>query len=216
MVKKIYAEFLGTFTLVFIGAGAIVVGKADLLGIAMAHGLAIAVMICAFAAVSGAHFNPAVSFGMLVTGRISIKDFFVYVLSQLAGATVAAGLLKAIMGSAAGGALGIPALAPGVGTMQAMLAEALGTFLLVSVIFGVAVDRRGTFGVVAGFPIGLTISLSILFFGPLTGAAINPARWFGPALISGHFSHALVWIIGPLVGGAAASLIYQNVIQPEK
>lgn len=218
MTKKLAAEFIGTFTLILIGAGSIMNGKADLLGVAVAHGLAIAVMVCAFAAISGAHFNPAVSLGFLVTRRIDVRTFVSYVIAQLAGAAVAAVALRYIAGwnSAPGKSLGATAVAAGVSPTRAMIAEAIGTFLLVAVIFGVAVDKRGTFNAVAGFPIGLMITLDILFMGPMTGAAVNPARWFGPALVSGTWANNWVWIVGPLLGGAIAAWVYDMVFAPEK
>lgn len=218
MTKKLAAEFIGTFTLIFIGAGSIMNGKADLLGVALAHGLAIAVMVCVFAAISGAHFNPAVSFGMLITRRINLNTFFTYVVAQLSGAGVAALALRYIAGwnSGPGKSLGATSVAAGISPTRAMIAEAIGTFLLVAVIFGVAVDQRETFNAVAGFPIGLMISLDILFMGPLTGGAVNPARWFGPALVSGTWTNSWVWIVGPLLGGAAAAWLYEAIFEPEK
>ena len=218
MTRKLAAEFIGTFTLIFIGAGSIMNGKADLLGVALAHGLAIAIMVSAFAAISGAHFNPAVSQGMLVTRRIDGKTFLSYVVAQLAGASVAALILRYIFGwsTDAGKSLGSAAVAAGLSPTKAMIAEAIGTLLLVAVIFGVAVDKRGTFNAVAGFPIGLMISLDILLMGPLTGATVNPARWFGPALVSGSWANSWVWIVGPLLGGAVAALSYDKIFAPEK
>ena len=218
MRKKLAAEFIGTFTLILIGAGSIMNGKADLLGVAVAHGLAIAIMVSAFAAISGAHFNPAVSLGMLVTHRIDTKTFLSYVAAQLSGASVAAAVLRYIFGwnSDAGKSLGGTSVALGISPSRAMIAEAIGTFLLVAVIFGVAVDKRGMFSAVAGFPIGLMITLDILFMGPLTGGAVNPARWFGPALISGTWTNSWVWIIGPLLGGAVAAWLYDAIFTPEK
>ncbi len=218
MTKKLAAEFIGTFTLILIGAGTIMNGKADLLGVALAHGLAIAIMVSAFAAISGAHFNPAVSLGMLVTRRINLNTFISYVVAQLAGAGVAALVLRYIFGwdSDAGKSLGSAAVGAGLSPMKAMIAEAIGTFLLVAVIFGVAVDKRGTFSAVAGFPIGLMITLDILLMGPLTGATVNPARWFGPALVSGTWTNSWVWILGPLLGGAIAAWAYDAIFAPEK
>ena len=218
MTRKLAAEFIGTFTLIVIGAGSIMNGKADLLGVALAHGLAIAIMVSAFAAISGAHFNPAVSLGMLVTRRIDGKTFLSYVVAQLAGASVAALILRYIFGwsTDAGKSLGSAAVAAGLSPTKAMIAEAIGTLLLVAVIFGVAVDKRGTFNAVAGFPIGLMISLDILLMGPLTGATVNPARWFGPALVSGSWANSWVWIVGPLLGGAVAALSYDKIFAPEK
>ena len=213
MSKKLVAEFLGTFTLIFVGAGAIMTGKADLLGIALAHGLAIAIMIAAVGGISGGHFNPAVTFGFLLTKRISIEKAAQYWVSQLLGAAFAAWTLKSIYGSMAG-SVGGASLSQGVSPMKAMLAEGIGTFLLMLVIVGTAIDKRGSFA--AGFPIGLTISSVILVIGPMTGAALNPARWFGPALVTGTWSNAWVWIIGPLLGAGLAALGYNWLLNPKE
>ena len=155
---------------------------------------------------------------MLVTRRIDGKTFLSYVVAQLAGASVAALILRYIFGwsTDAGKSLGSAAVAAGLSPTKAMIAEAIGTLLLVAVIFGVAVDKRGTFNAVAGFPIGLMISLDILLMGPLTGATVNPARWFGPALVSGSWANSWVWIVGPLLGGAVAALSYDKIFAPEK
>ena len=212
MSKKLVAEFLGTFTLVFVGAGAIMTGKADLLGIALAHGLAIAIMIAAVGGISGGHFNPAVTFGFLVTKRISIEKAAQYWVSQLLGAAFAAWTLKSVYGSMAG-SVGGASLSQGVSPMKAMLAEGIGTFLLMLVIVGTAIDKRGSFA--AGFPIGLTISSVILVIGPMTGAALNPARWFGPALVTGSWSNAWVWLLGPLLGASVAALGYNWLLNPK-
>ena len=212
MSKKSVAEFLGTFTLVFVGAGAIMTGKADLLGIALAHGLAIAIMIAALGGISGGHFNPAVTFGFLVTKRISIEKAAQYWVSQLLGAAFAAWTLKSVYGSMAG-SVGGASLSQGVSPMKAMLAEGIGTFLLMLVIVGTAIDKRGSFA--AGFPIGLTISSVILVIGPMTGAALNPARWFGPALVTGSWSNAWVWLLGPLLGASVAALGYNWLLNPK-
>jgi MIP family channel proteins len=212
MSKKFVAEFLGTFTLIFVGAGAIMTGKADLLGIALAHGLAIAIMIAALGGISGGHFNPAVTMGFLVTKRISIEKAGQYWASQLLGAVFASWILKSVYGSMAG-SVGGAAVAQGVSPMKAMIAESVGTFLLMLVIVGTAVDKRGSFA--AGFPIGLTISSVILAIGPMTGAALNPARWFGPALVTGSWSNAWVWIVGPILGAVVAALGYNWLLNPK-
>jgi len=213
MSKKLFAEFLGTFALVFLGAGAIVSGKADLQGVALAHGLAIFVSVSAFAGISGAHFNPAVSAVMLVTKRICGQDFLYFVLAQLAGAAVASLALNYIYGDANG--YGLPAIANGTSTGAGVLAEILGTALLVAVIFGVAVDKRSVAASHPGLPIGLTITAVILSVGPITGAALNPARWFGPALVSGDWTNAWIYIVAPVIGALVAGLAYQTVAKPE-
>lgn len=213
MSKKLFAEFLGTFTLVFLGAGAIVSGKADLQGVAFAHGIAIFVMVSALAGISGAHFNPAVSSIMLATKRINVQEFAYFVLAQLIGASVASAALNYIYGSANG--YGLPAISEGTSTTAGALAEVIGTALLVLVIFGVAVDKRSKFADEAGLPIGLTITAVIFSVGPITGAALNPARWFGPALVSGEWNNAALYIFAPIVGALIAGLTYQAVAKPE-
>lgn len=213
MSKKIFAEFLGTFTLIFLGAGAIVSGKADLQGVALAHGLAIFVMVSALAGISGAHFNPAVSAAMLATKRINIQEFLYFVLAQLFGAAVASLALNYIYGSANG--YGLPAISNGTSIGAGALAELIGTALLALVIYGVAVDKRSVAASLPGLPIGLTISAVILSVGPITGAALNPARWFGPALVSGDWSNAWIYIFAPIAGAVIAGLTYQAIAKPE-
>lgn len=213
MSKKLFAEFLGTFTLVFLGAGAIVSGKADLQGVALAHGLAIFVMVSAFAGTSGAHFNPAVSAAMFATKRINVQDFLYFVLAQLSGAAIASVALNYIYGDANG--FGLPVIAEGTSVGAGVLAEILGTALLILVIFGVAVDKRSVASTHPGLPIGLTISAVILSVGPITGAALNPARWFGPALVSGNWTNSWVYIVAPVVGAIIAAVGYQAITKPE-
>lgn len=213
MSKKLFAEFLGTFTLIFLGAGAIVSGKTDLQGVAFAHGLAIFVMVAAFAGISGAHFNPAVSAAMLVTKKITVQEFCYFVLAQLIGATLASFSLNYIFGDSNG--FGLPTIAEGTSLSAGALAEIIGTALLLFVIFGVAVDSRGPFNALSGLPIGMTITGVILTVGPITGAALNPARWFGPALLSGDWSNAWVYIFAPITGAIIAAISYQAVAKPE-
>lgn len=213
MLKKLFAEFLGTFTLIFLGAGSIVAGKADLQGIAFAHGLAIFVMVSAFAGISGAHFNPAVSAAMFATGRLAITELIYFVIAQLAGASVASAFLKIIFGN--GNGYGLPTLATEISVSSGALAEAVGTALLVMVIFGVAVDKRGPFASISGLPIGLTITAVIFAIGPATGAALNPARWFGPALIAGDWTNIWLFIGAPVIGAVLAGSIYQLVAKPD-
>ena len=151
---------------------------------------------------------------MYATRRINTQEYLAFVVAQLAGAAVASLLLMYIYGT--GNGFGLPALGATATVGQGFLAETLGTMLLVFVIFGVAVDKRGTFGAVAGMPIGLTITAVILSAGPLTGAALNPARWFGPAIVSGDWSNAWVYIFAPIVGALIAGFCYQFIAKPEK
>ena len=213
VIKKIFSEVLGTFTLIFLGAGAIVSGKADLQGVALAHGFAIFVMVSALAGISGAHFNPAVSAAMLLTKRINIQDFLYFVAAQLVGASIASLALFHIYGDSNG--FGLPAIANGTSISSGAIAEILGTSLLIFVIFGVTVDKRSAAAALPGLPIGLTITGIIFSVGPITGAALNPARWFGPALVSGDWSNAWIYILAPTTGAVLAALTYSAVAKPK-
>jgi MIP family channel proteins len=211
--KKFLAELIGTFTLIFFGAGAILTHNATqmvgMTGIAVAHGLAILVMVYAFGAVSGGHFNPAVTFGFLVTRRISVGGAMTYWIAQLVGASLAAWVLLRAWHGPTEAHLGTPAVAAGVSPMLAMSLEGLMAFMLVIVIFGSAVDPRASKGF-AGLAIGLTLVGNILVGGALTGASFNPARAFGPALLSGYWQDQWLYWVGPLLGGAIAALLYDR------
>jgi MIP family channel proteins len=220
--QKLVAEFIGTFTLIFIGAGSICAdeylhaanqGGVGLLGIAVAHGLAIGIMVTAMGHISGGHFNPAVTIGFWVTRRLSTLDSILYWAAQLLGAAAAAYMLKFIVAETVWSKvnLGTPGLAPDFTRTHAMALEAVTTFFLVLVVFATAVDAKGAFNKIAGFGIGLTITMDILFAGPFTGAAMNPARAFGPALAISHWdSHGVYWI-GPLLGGVVAGFLYDRL-----
>lgn len=213
--KRLIAELTGTFALIFAGAGAIIANQATsggvgIVGIAFAHGLAIAVMVSALGVISGGHFNPAVTCGFLAAGRMRVGHAAAYVIAQLAGATLAALALLVGFPAAAASAvhLGTPALGPGTTAGAGVLLEAIGTFFLVVVVFGTAVHPQGPR--IGGLAIGLTITVDILAFGAFTGAAVNPARAFGPALVAGEWRHQFVYWIGPLVGGLVAGWLYVN------
>ncbi len=219
-VKPAVAELVGTFAFFFIGAGAIVTdtyskGAVGLLGIALAHGLILSIMISAFGATSGGHFNPAVTIGFAVTRRIKLDVAAVYIIAQLVGGTLAGLALRAIFAESVWKVthLGTPALAPGVSFGTGVLVEAILTFFLLLAVFGTAVDARAP--KIGGFGIGLTVMVDILVGGPLTGASMNPARTFGPALASGYWDNHLVYWIGPIIGGAIAALLYEYVILRE-
>ena len=215
--RKATAEFIGAFTLIFIGAGAMITGG-NLLLVALAHGLAIGVMASAFARISGGHFNPAVTLGALVGRQITARLAAVYWASQLLGALAAALALFIIFPSSVWQpshlgtpALGsTPALAWNVPVVTGILIEAILTFFLVSVVYGTGIDPKGTFNAVGGFAIGLTISIDIMMGGPLTGAAMNPARWFGPAVVAQFFDNWYVYWIGPFLGAFVAGLLYSR------
>jgi MIP family channel proteins len=214
------AEAVGTFLFFTMGIGAGYAlfgesGAAVLVAIALAHGLALAVLVSAFGSVSGGHFNPAVTFGLWLAGQVESVKAAGYVVAQLLGAVAAAAFVGLIFPSSVPSTAGLPALndALGVDIVKGIAVEAALTMLLVSAVFGTAVDRRSAR--IGGLAIGLAVAAGILFGGTLTGGAINPARWFGPALISGDFSDALVWIIGPLLGAAIIAFIYRGLFLPE-
>lgn len=218
------AEFIGTFALVFVGGAAIMVAKdsaspAGLVGIALAHGLILAVMVSALMRISG-HFNPAITIGFLAARRIEISMAGVYILGQLVGAIVAAYLLKAtfpftLFEATRGGG---QAIALQVSGTQAFLLEAVATFFLAIVVFGTAVDPKAP--KIGGLAIGLVVTADILAIGPATGASMNPARSFGPAVASGIFEAQLIYWIAPIFGAVLASVLYeylflQREMEPE-
>jgi MIP family channel proteins len=218
--QKLTAEFIGTFALIFFGAGAICVdwyphasNALGLFSIAVAHGLAFAIMICALGHISGGHFNPAVTIGFWVTKRLNTVDTIAYWVAQLAGATAAAFLLKSIVPEDTwhAVALGTPMFAHDFTRLSGIILEGITTFFLVLTVFATAVDERSPFKPVAGFAIGLSITLGIMVAGPFTGGALNPARAFGPALASSHWqNHGIYWV-GPLAGGFLAGFLYDSL-----
>ena len=210
--RHVVAEFLGTFALVFVGGAAIMIAKdqaspAGLLQIALAHGLILVVMVSALMRVSG-HFNPAVTIGFLATRRIDPLMAGVYIVAQIIGAIVAAYALKftfpPILFEATRG--GGQAIALQVTGAQAFLLESIATFFLVIVVFGTAVDPKAPR--IGGLAIGFVVAADILAIGPLTGASMNPARSFGPAVASGIFEAQIIYWGAPIVGGIVAALLY--------
>jgi MIP family channel proteins len=214
------AEAFGTFLFFFVGAGSVVLGDylaanggtgPGLLGVALAHGLALAVLVSALGAVSGGHFNPAVTLAVWIMGRITPMRAALYVVAQLAGGLVAGLTLKVVFADAwQASNIGTPALGPGVTPALGIGIEAILTALLVLAVIGTAVDSRGP--KIGGLAIGLAVAADILVGGPLTGAAMNPARWFGPAVAAGAYADWYVWWIGPAIGAAAAAHIYRSTL----
>jgi len=221
--QALLAEFLGTFFLCFVGIGAVLsatpaVGSgAGIVGIALANGLVLSVAVNAFGGISGAHFNPAVSVGFLLVGRLPASRFIPYVVVQLAGATVAAAacrtlfLPEAVMQAQ----LGIPLPAAWVSTSGVLLAEFIMTFLLMIAIIGTAVDARGKAMKIGGFGIGLTVASNILAGGAITGASMNPARSFGPALVQGNWLMHWAYWVAPTAGACVAAVLYERVLLTE-
>jgi aquaporin Z len=214
-LRPLTAEFLGTFGLVFIGAGAVVMNT-GLLGIALAHALVLSVMVSATMRISGGHINPAVTFAIWMAGKIEGPRAVLYVVAQLLAAIVAILCVKWLLPVSAGEAVsfGVPRIAPAVTLFEAILIEAILTMFLVSAVFGTAVSSDAPN--VGGFGIGLVLLFDILVGGGLTGAAMNPARAFGPALISGDWHGHLAYWIGPLLGAAVAALVWSKLLLPRE
>jgi MIP family channel proteins len=214
------AEGLGTFLFFFVGAGSVVLGDylagnggagPGLLGVALAHGLALAVLVSALGAVSGGHFNPAVTLAVWIMGKVTPTRAALYVVAQLVGAVAAGLALKAVFADSwQASNIGTPALGVGITPAVGIGVEAVLTVLLVLAVIGTAVDPRAP--KIGGLAIGLAVAADILVGGPLTGAAMNPARWFGPAVAAGAYADWYVWWIGPAIGAAAAALIYRSTL----
>jgi aquaporin TIP len=211
--RRSVAEFVGTFALVFVGCGAVMSSGGNLLVVAFAHGLILAIMVSSLGHISGGHFNPAVTFGFLVTRRIAPVLAVVYWVTQFTGAVIAALLLKWIYPDRVSDAakLGAPSLSPQISVGAGFVVEVILTFFLVWVVFATAADPRGAFAIIAGFAIGLTVAADILIGGPLTGAMMNPARAFGPMLVQDVWANGWIWYIGPLLGGGLAALAYDTL-----
>jgi MIP family channel proteins len=216
-VRPLVAEFVGTFVFFFIGAGAIVTdsfthGAVGLLGIALAHGLALSIMVSALGSISGGHFNPAVTFGLFVAKKVSRFTLISYIIAQLLGGALAGFLLRIIFAPEVWLPvhLGTPALASSITPMTGLLVEAILTFFLMLAVLGTAVDPMAP--KIGGFGIGLTVAMDILVGGPLTGAAMNPARVFGPGLAAGFWDNHWIYWVGPMAGAALASWIYTRWI----
>jgi aquaporin TIP len=215
-LKALVAEFLGTFALIFIGVGAIATNQIifgdntkDLTAIALAHGFVIAVMVSATAAISGGHLNPAVTFGVWLLGKIDPKNALGYVIFQCLGAIFAAAMVKmtfplSILQTVG---MGTPALGKGETPLMGFVMELVLTFFLVFVVFGTAVDARAP--KMGGLFIGLTVALDILAGGPISGAAMNPARYLGPAIMGGGLGQFWLYWTAPLAGGALAAIVYR-------
>ena len=216
------AEFIGPFTLVIAGVGAIISTQnlsdgGNLVAVSLAHGLAIGLMVAALGHISGGHFNPAVTISMLATGQIALTRAVTYIVAQVLGGTAGAGVLTMVfpalgpMGRNNPGVnLGLPGLGPDVSISGALIMEAVMTFFLVLVIFGTVVDPRGP-KAIAPLAIGLMITMDILTGGRITGAAMNPARALGPALVQQDFTNWWIYWLGPIIGGLIAAFAYKSI-----
>ncbi len=217
-MRAAVAELIGTFTLTFIGAGAGALAGgngAGIVGVALAHGVVLMTIIYAWGAVSGAHVNPAVTLGLAVAGKVDWGKAVAYWIAQFIGAAIAGCMLAWLIGAssdATGLGATVGSLTPyagstaaGASALKVIVLEAVLTFLLLVSIFGSAVMGRN--GNMAGIAIGLTLTSDILMGGALTGASMNPARTFGPALATGHFEYLWMYIVGPCLGAIAAALV---------
>ena len=219
IAPKLLAEFIGTFSFVFIGAGAAAVvgdgvGLPGIAAIAFAHGLTIMVFAFAYGSVSGGHMNPAVTVGVLAAGAMGVGEAIGYIVSQLAGGVAGALFLSTVLGGAETG-LGMPALAHNLALGATSLTitpaagfmiEAVLAFFLVTVVLSTAVAGRA--GNLAPLAIGMTLTLNIIMGGALTGAAFNPARALGPMVATGNFNNAWLYMTAPIVGAIIASILH--------
>ena len=212
MSQKLIAELIGTFALIFIGAGAGAIGTGGLVGVAFAHGLVVLAFAYAYGDISGTHINPAVTIGLWAGKQIDAVTAAAYIVVQLIGGILGAFALRSVLGDASG--LGATVLAPSVTPVQGFVVELLLTFFLVNTIFNTAVN--GKCGNHAPIAIGLTLVFAILMGGPLTGASLNPARTLGPAIMTGNYSNLSIYMIATPLGGILAALLYQLVLKPKK
>jgi MIP family channel proteins len=215
--RQAIVEFIGAFALMFFGGATIIVtqslGGAALLMVALAHGLAIGLMVASAGHISGGLYNPALTVGLVVTRKMSAQRGVIYIISELAGATVAALALKAIFHPSEINPvhLGAPFVNGRYEVSAGLLAEIIATFFLMYAVFGTAVDPRGA-KAIAPLVIGLVITIGVLAIGPVTGAAMNPSRAFGPELVQGYWNDWWIYWVGPIIGAVLAALLYDNVL----
>jgi aquaporin Z len=221
LVRKLVAEALGTYMLVFFGCASVVMtafpgGNWGVLGVAIAHGLVLGTALTLTMTISGGYLNPAVTLGLAAMRRIAPAMALAYIVAQLAGAVLGAATLKAIVPGSTGGAVmyGTPAVSGTLSLAAAVGVEALLTFFLMSAVYGsvIAYEKPP----VAGYGIGITLLVAIMGGGALTGGALNPARAFGPAVISGHWVAHVVYWIGPIAGALAAAALWEFVLLEKK
>jgi MIP family channel proteins len=215
---SLLAEFIGTFALIFIGAGAGALGIGGLVGVALAHGLVVLGFAYAYGHISGTHINPAVTLGVWAAGKIDAARAGSYIVFQIAGGIVAALVLRWVLGGTETGLgltqLGHPTVHDTLITITPVIGvvlEAILTFFLVNAVLNAGISGKAT--IPGGLAIGLTLTFCILMGGPLTGASLNPARSIGPAVATGDFTSLWVYLVGPAIGGAAAGLLYKTVFE---
>ena len=212
--KSLVVEFIGTFALIFVGAGVVAIDIGGLAGAAFAHGFVVVAFIYAYGHISGTHINPAVTLGLLVAGEIEFAAAIGYWIAQFLGGTLGALLLNIILPNP--GDLGVTILMEGITPVQGLVVEIVLTFFLVNTIFNTAVNRKA--GNFAGLAIGLALIACIFMGGPLTRASLNPARTLGPAIFSTDPQWGNVWLyfVGPCVGAILAALLYIGVLKDKE
>jgi MIP family channel proteins len=219
--KAAVAEFIGSFGYVFAGAGSVIVAGpygSGLVGVALATGLAVAVMVSVTAPISGGHVNPAVTVGVWAAGKIGSGRALTYVAAQFGGGIFACLLLRFVVPLAVWKAanLGTPVLATGIDQGKGILIEALLTFFLVFTFFATLLDNRGLVPQAAGLMVGSVIAFDILVAGPFTGGVVNPVRSFGPALVSGTWNDWWVYWVGPVAGGVIGAVLYWSAFMRDR
>ena len=209
--KSLIAEFIGTFALIFIGAGAVAIDAGGLAGAAFAHGFVVVAFIYAYGHISGTHINPAVTLGLLIAGEIEFVAAIGYWIVQFLGGILGAVLLNALLPNP--GDLGATILTEGVTPVQGLVIEIVLTFFLANTIFTTAVSGKA--GNFAGLAIGLTLIACIFMGGPLTRASLNPTRTLGPAIFSTDPQWGNIWLyfVGPCVGAILAALLHIGVFK---
>ncbi|KAK3039494.1 hypothetical protein RJ639_028076 [Escallonia herrerae] len=218
-LKSYLAEFIATLLFVFAGVGSAIsyntltsdaaLDPPGLVAVAIAHAFALFVGVAMAANVSGGHLNPAVTFGLAIQGNITILTGFFYWIAQLLGSTVACFLLKYVTG---GKAIPTHSVAAGMNALEGVVMEIVITFALVYTVYATAADpKKGSLGIIAPIAIGFIVGANILAAGAFSGGSMNPARSFGPAVVSGDFSENWIYWVGPLIGGGLAGLVYGDV-----
>ncbi len=212
-MNALLAEFIGTFALVFIGAGAVALQVGGLVGIALAHGLTLLAIAASFGHISGAHINPAVTIAVWLSRGIGTMTAILYIVVQLLGGVAASYVLLYILGGTLNG-LGATTLASGTSPIQGLALEAILTFFLANTVLNTALSGKGRS--LAPVAIGLTLTLCILMGGPLTGGSLNPARTLGPAVATGNYVNLSTYLIGQVAGGIAAAFLYLGFFKPSR
>jgi len=215
MKQKLFSEFIGTFILVFVGTGSVVVnslsGSLGLVGISISFGLVVIVLIYTFGHISGAHFNPAVTIALALAEKFEKKDILPYILIQISGAITASFVLFIIFQEENKDLALLGATMPSGSWYQSFILEFILTFILMLIIFGTAVNQKA-YNNIAGLSIGITVLFGVMIGGPISGASMNPARSIGPAIVSGSFEYLWIYIIATTLGAIASVYVYKKVM----